>query len=373
VVAVVLLSLAVSAACGDEPEARPSGGGVSTTMARETSTSRPPEGEHAAVGSTFVDLLGLMDQGALDGERIYLTNWVPLADEAGLDAPESAAEAVSWLEQLQEASGLPAAGGIPWARTPSEQPDLEREVGFHMGLAHGAIDAGEPPENRIVVVGRFDPLRIDQAVEADEGWRDQLQVVDDESVAYYSWGDEAEIEADPTPARRLGMGGNLYASDRIVAWTNTARAMDSLLGTITDDDRSLADVEVLRLTASALDDHDAYTGLITPAPQVPDRRGILEPYLVAGVGNAFADGRQIGVIVLLNEDATVATANARQLRTALELGETGENGSWSAGDLPLLEVTTDGPLTIATVDLTTDVDLLGSALRGHDTLFLADG
>jgi hypothetical protein len=371
VVAVVLLSLGVSAACGDEPEARPSGGGVSITTSRETSTTRPPEGEHAVVDSSFVDLLGLVDQGALDGNMVFLTNWAPLADEAGLDAPASAADAVAWLEQLHEASGLPAAGGISWARTPSDQPDLEREVGFHMGLAHGAIDAGEPPGNRIVVVGLFDPLRIEQAVEADEGWRDQLEIVDDESAAYYSWGDEAEIGADPTPARPLGMGGNLYASDRIVAWTNTARAMDSLIGTITDDDRSLADVEVLRLTASALDDHDAYTGLITPAPRVSDRRGILEPYLVAGVGNAFTDGRQIGVIILLNEDAPGASANARQLRTALELGGTGDNGSWSAGDLPPLEVTTDGPLTIATVGLPTDVGLLRSALHGRDTLFLA--
>jgi hypothetical protein len=361
----VLVGLAVGALSGCSSDDDPSIERSATSVALE---------HPAADDATFTALLRLVDDEAWGRNPVHLADWAALGEAAGVTRPSSPAETQQWLATLADDTGFAFAGNGYWmAGAPHEVEAFRDAFGVDLGQVDASIIAGPPPEVREAYLGRFDPSAVEAAVRSDPDWSDRLDVLGDGDAAFYSWGPDASILSSPGPGRPLGVGGNLFVTDDEALWVPSSEVMARMIAGRDHPEESLAGVDDVRSATAVLDDVGAATGALVEARQLSDRDGALAPYEVLAIGNLPPGEEQLGVIVLVHESEEVALDNAERLRAVIEDGESLMGGGKWSDLLDLRDVSVDGRLTVAEVEITRGPSALFDAFYRRDSLYLHDG
>ncbi len=322
---VVLVSLLlVLAACGGSDDS-----------SDEASASAPDEDEDEDEGqeddeddggSVFADLLGAIpDDGDLAG--FVVLNDLTAAFEANdLDPPDeddSGDEVADALAALTvRAEGVvprvsPIAGGLT-----IDQAAVESELGFNFGDVEADAVAGLPPEQLQLVMGDFDPDRIEAAVEADPIWNDALEEGEIDGVTVYSWLDDGEVSIEHvSETRPIGESARLAVlDDDLLAWARNDEAIEAVI----DPDETLGDRDDLPELAAAIEDAGAVSAVLSAdeADGAPD--GFAPYEAVAVAGGVDDDGDPLLFLALWHEEEDDAEENVDQLVDYVEDQEGGQ-------------------------------------------------
>jgi hypothetical protein len=361
---VLPLALAATAACSDGDD-----GGI---------------GAIAGGGGIAQHLAALPAAGEDDARLVVYGDLQAAAEVAGVERPDDLRDGDAALEYLNAITGGPveAEGGdrraSPVAASLPEMavdmgPELEGfadDVGWSVLDVDRFAEHQSPPDSTLVLDGRFDAGRIDEAMgERDDG----VWMVGDP---------DGDLSVrDQTPARRLGQP--LWQSldgDRLVV-TGSAESMEAARSA-GGSGRTLADDPVFRPLADALDGQDVYTAMLLGQPpgsaaagaivqggsdgsdgsDVSDARERVEEVCdqvlaetPVGVATGLSDdGGPVVVLVLLHGSEEAAGANADAVRRIVEEGSSLLTREPWSERLSVDEVTTDGETTVARLRVVDD-------------------
>jgi hypothetical protein len=240
-----------------------------------------------------------------------------------------------------------------------ELDDFAADVGWSILDVDRFVERRSPPDDALVLEGRFDADRIDEAMgERDGGvW----QVGDP--------GGGLDLD-EQTPARRTGEP--LWQSldgDRLVV-TGSAEGMEAARR----GGSTLADDPILRPLAQALDGEDVYTAMLfgspLPAPvevlidgdatreRIEEACAHALAETPAGVATGVThDGGPVVVIALLHAGEAAAQANAEALPRLVEEGRSFVSELTWRELFTVDRVTVEGTTTVARLRLREDANL----------------
>jgi hypothetical protein len=362
-VVIVGMAVAVLGGCssGDDPST-------------ERSATSVVSDDSPADDATFATLLHLVDDEAWGRNPIHLADWAAVSEAAAVSRPSSPDESRRWLAELAADAGFSFAGAGYWmADAPDEVEAFRDAFGVDLGQVDASIIAGPPPEVREAYLGRFDPPAVEAAVRSDPDWSGRLDVLGDGEAAFYSWGPDASILSSPGPGRPLGVGGNLFVTDHEALWVPSSEIMARMIAARDDPEESLAGVDDLRSATAVLDEFGAATAALVDARQLGDGDGALAPYEVLAIGNLPSAEELLGLIVLVHDEEDTARENAARLRAIIEEGEALIGGGAWSDLLGVRDVSVDGRLTVAEVEITRNPSVLFDAFYRRDSLYLHEG
>ncbi len=220
------------------------------------------------------------------------------------------------------------------------------DLGFDTSQVDRDIAAGSPPEVVTVVDGRFDVDQIDEAVNDDEIWSDELDEDEVDGTTVYSWLDDDERDLEMISATRpLGQSARLavLADDRL-AWASNDDLIEDTVATANGDDDSLADREDLGEIAAAMDGVDTVSALLSASADQGDEGppGDLVEYPAFGIGaTADEDGDPLLILALWHEEEDDAEHNAEALQELADddevFGSGEQDGEADAVDVVSIE------------------------------------
>lgn len=155
-----------------------------------------------------------------------------LADAIGVTkpGPEATDEEVdAYREAVWNTPDLQLYTNLPLGR--ASAADVRNELGFD----HRAVDRvltftyPQPMNSFDVLVGRFDPAKIEQALEADSRWSPSLTTDSYKGSTYYTWGDERQNITSRSPLRPLGVGARLLVTPQSLVWSNLTSNIESAI------------------------------------------------------------------------------------------------------------------------------------------------
>jgi len=372
----VLIALAMANACrGTDDEAG------STTR---SSVVTPPAPLELETPRTLMDLLGRIP-----------------------DVP-AARRTVIVSRVARGAEVLPLHGLVPAPTLVGLPAFAESELGIDSGGVERYAMAGEGGISAYsVIVGRFDPARMAEAIARHPQFGPISTVNSYADAEFYAWGSEPAGAVDfslRSDLRALGRGNRLYVSPTELWWVETTPAMQEMIDAATerrpamrDDphvswiatqlDRLGADVAVIQLDIAVLtktldeqvrafvfgvDPKDTRSQLTSLGPH---GAAILHDYSMAAVGMT-AEGSMLVLLALASNE--LATENAEQLRRVLvdfpsraaALAEGPSDRYASVFDV--VEIATEGSYVRATLRAEDDQrlaeEVLFAAIAGNDNL-----
>lgn len=295
-------------------------------------------------------------EGASD--HVVVNDIAAAAETAGVTPPAPGADDVALSDYFNTISGsddspVAVAPGELIRRNALEDADWRTELGWAPVDLTGDVSAGEPPDHLQAFFADFDAATVDEAVHTDPTWSDLLEEVTYDGLTYYAWCDGADsvsIDAERlSTVRALGECARLFVDEDagLAYWTLTTEQMEQALDTFTGGAPSLADDPELGPMATALDDLDAYSAVLTTDAEQFAVGGELEPYDAVATGAAVVDGRPRLLLVYANPDEATAQANADTLADLVADGESSTNGRPWSDALGAGEIEVDGTLVTA--------------------------
>lgn len=310
---VLLFSGAAACSAGGSDDATGGAGG-----------DQPGAPADAGSDDSIAALLALVPDTEGNRSQVIVSRYEAAATAAGLDPVDGEREEMDRISKLTNSveTGTGVAGGeITGGPRTQAQYGL---LGFVPSDVRAEVSAGQPPDQVSVAVGSFDRDEVlDLAAEATDG-----EVVEVDGTEVARWLDDRELVPGlETPIGDLpGQAGRVaLPADQVLTYANADEISTATIGTVRGDVDSLADVEELAAIATALDEHDVLTALLSTEPLETDPRmtpdtdaaadgppGLL-PYAAFGTGNRLVDGAPSLVVVLAHDDADDAATNAERL------------------------------------------------------------
>ena len=296
--------------------------GGSDDSTDEASPSAPAEDDSADGddAGTFTELLEVIpDEGDL-AAFVVLSDLTAAFEANDLDPPDgddSGDEVADRLAALTvRAEGVvprvsPFAGGLT-----VDQAAVESELGFNFGGVESDAVAGLPPEQLQMVMGDFDPERIEAAVEADPIWNDALETREIDGVTVYSWLDDGDVSIEHvSETRPIGESARLAVlADDLLAWARNDEAIEAAI----DPDETLGDRDDLPELAAVIEDAGAVSAVLSAdvADGAPDGFAPYDAFAVAG--GVDDGGDPLVFVALWHEDEDDAGENVDALEAYAE-------------------------------------------------------
>jgi hypothetical protein len=323
-------------------------------------------GTGGAPESSFADRLELIPASVV-GERQHvilamadldraaeLAGVTRPADTSSPDAAMEYGKAITGVGDLDAKEAPTVAALTPEAasdRYVLQLKEFEKEVGWSLLDIAWFVEFRDPPKALLVAGGEFDEKRLTAAMgQPDDGiWRlgDKDGAFDPEAVS---------------PARPLGQSLRLALSDGQLL---VGRTTPSVRAAVDGDGETLADNDVVRALAQAMDAEGAYSAYfnasgvhkLDPVHSViggrkagPDQV-LPEPFRGVAGGLTKEDGKAVAVLAYAHASDSAAEANAAALRTLVENGRTlSENRPWS-DTFAVDDIRTDGSTLVARLAL----------------------
>jgi hypothetical protein len=335
----------------------------------------PPAG--AGGRAPWAGLLARIPDQAVYRDFVVLNDYDAARQAIGAPEPSgSARERTSQLNELVLEAGLAPNQLFVTAR----EPDIVEELGVRPSAIGRDAAAGIGPKSLTILQGDdVDREEIEDAVEADPVWSDELTVERHAGSEYFSWGDERVDPERITPVRRLGMGGRLAVDAPFVTWTTRTAPMRASLEAAAGDRPSLADDELFQDLDAEITDLGAFATLMQAGPIEIDADaradgdigpGALLPYAGIATGAGWADDQPVTFLVLLHDDTRGASENCDRLRTGLASATSVTGAPWSE---LATDVTVECDGTVVTATLTPSSPRLWyTAVLQREPLLAAD-
>ncbi len=322
-VALVMLPLALAAAaCG--------GGGDGST----------------AEEGWMIGLLRRIPDTADSAAEVTLGDLSAAAAAAGVGRPAPGAPAIEATDFL---ASMPRDLLLPplLADSAPELESLRAELGFDPTLVSTAAAAGRAPSLYQAMTGDFSASAIEDAVRTDPAWSALLEEGEHSGVAYYSWGNDFQIDVTRvTGVRKLGQGGRLALDDGCLYWAVWTAGIEGMIDAGAGLVPSLADREPLRRVAEALEDAGVYSAILTDDPLLEDA-AVSGPTL--GIGGGRDEAGAFWVMVAIHDDAASAEEAAAAVRAILGGGTLLSTGQPWSERVASFEVTVEGDMLVAVV------------------------
>ena len=369
-----------------------------------TGAEQPTSGDglDLELNSAWLALLRIIPDDAEFRGWVSVDDFERARAQAGLVLPAGASDA----EVLEVLSGIPGMGShtavFSWSGT--NAADMRREFGFWFDEITATVYAGVPINDVAGFAVTTDPATIDRAVRTDPAWSGDLTDTTYAGVAYYQWGPDGEMDpARSSGARPVGHGGQLALVGGVAIRTRTDDTMRAALEANADRSSLADDAQVLAVVA-ALDRSNvhAFTLIDPGAPDTPtgataatiaqfsaaDPDNVTAEELAAaeallsaqpppllgyqwlGVGQGFADGQAINVIVFAHGDEAAATANGARFRDIIENGGSYVSDTRWADLYQVRSSKAEGNLTIALLEVRSGpLNLAEELLASGESIF----
>lgn len=333
----------------------------------------------AAGGGTvsFRDRLELLPASVIDDPNtnvvVAMADLDQAAQLAGVERPADASDVDAVLDYVNAVTGIPGsdAGGPASvaALTPQaahvdrlvQVNEFEDELGWSIADVSWFAEAQVAPNTLMVAGGDFDEARLSDAMgdRQDGMWR--------------LGGEDGEVNIEEVSAARpIGESLRLALDDgRLIVGRSTPPVEEALDGGAP----TLADNEVLRSLAQAMDDHDAYSALFTAGAQGADPASFLfgdpdasvedveeqfaevqnqvlpQPFLGVAGGVTSVDGEPIVLFAYVHPNAETAQANADALRRIVEQGQSLQSEQPWSNLFTVDDISADGSTVVARLGL----------------------
>jgi hypothetical protein len=321
----------------------------------------------AGDAGSFADRLALLPASVADGSGDLVVTMADLdraAELAGVRRPPDAGDAVAVADYVRVVTGLtgldPARPGVVAALVPdtvhvestARVGEFADELGWSIADVSWFVEARVQPNTFMVAGGDFDEARLTSAMGERDGdvWR--------------VGGEDGEIGIGHSPARPFGeslrtalVDGNLVVG----------RSTPPVAAAVASDGPTLADDEVLRSLATAMNDAGAYSVLLTAAGSYPvdaatggatpsalDRmrdQVLPEPFRGVAGGLTSQDGAPIVLLAYVHDTPEAARANADALRGLVERGHGRQSRVPWSEVLRVDGIRTDGGVLVARLGL----------------------
>jgi hypothetical protein len=345
----------------------------------------------AGSGPANDSVLGMLRLVPAGADLLTVNLYQQAATRSGVPALSSNADIATvtrYFAQLQQRAGVSGS-------------DLTQQSAVLTGTSQDGVDltavradvtAGDPPNDTLAALGRFDTAAIDRGTHGDPAWHSALSTVQYDGATMYRWLGDNQFDAargdtgifsQAPQSRRLAV-----VNGSALLLTRNDATMHRALDTATNKSGSAAGDADMAAVATELDRRHAYAAMITTRqPSVSDlvRSGgpaqaaavrqrlagqLLKPYRLAGVGVTQLNGKPVMIVALANVDDATAQANAAALTAAVRHGlSLRDNQKWS-DLLAIDDVHTDGTLTVATFTETTNAGLWSRIIEDDDSLLV---
>jgi hypothetical protein len=271
------------------------------------------------------------DASDVDAVRAYVQ---AVTGIAGVDAPEPASVAALTPETAH-------------VERLAQVDEFDDQLGWSIADVSWFAEVQVPPNTFMVAGGDVDEARLTEAMgERRDGiWR--------------LGGEDGEVDfTSVSAARPLGESlRSALVDGRLIVGRSTPPVVDAVDG----DGPTLADDDVLRSLAQAMDDPGAYSVLLTAGGSYGvDPRAALagledqvlpQPFRGVAGGLASEDGVPVVLLAYVHDSAAAAEANADALGGLLEKGHTLLTGEPWSNLLTAGEIGTDGSMLVARLGL----------------------
>jgi hypothetical protein len=345
----------------------------------------------AGSGPANDSVLGMLRLVPAGADLLTVNLYQQAATRSGVPALSSNADIATvtrYFAQLQQRAGV---SGSDMTQQ-SAMLTCTSQDGVDLTAVRADVTAGDPPNDTLAALGRFDTAAIDRGTHGDPAWHSALSTVQYDGATMYRWLGDNQFDAargdtgifsQVPQSRRLAV-----VNGSALLLTRNDATMHRALDTATNKSGSAAGDADMAAVATELDRQHAYAAMITTRqPSVSDlvRSGspaqaaavrqrlagqLLKPYRLAGVGVTQLNGKPAMIVALANVDDATAQANAAALTAAVRHGlSLRDNQKWS-DLLAIDDVHTDGTLTVATFTETTNAGLWSRIIEDDDSLLM---
>jgi len=333
-------------------------------------------------------ILRFVPDTATNRQQVMVADLQAFLDDQGKELPGDFGE-VQFVDPVVLFTPTPLLQDALSQADEDEDP-LADELGIGLGQVRMGVSAGVPPDMTELLIGDVDPAAVETAVAADPYWSEQQEKVESNGETFFSWGGDNEIQAQGrSPIRKLGIGGRLWVTDGIAAFTRSTPVMEALLAGCSGAEATLADDDAYGGIAERLDTFDgAFRVVLTDQVREPGDAGAgagssgtaaeaddtapLEGVTAYGFASGPSDDPDQArtLLVLASGSEAAATANAEAFADRVENGTSSATGQpWS--DLLRVErIGADGPFVV--VELRADnAQVLETDLMRRDSLVIS--
>jgi len=333
-------------------------------------------------------ILAFVPDTAANREYVTVADLQAFLDDQGKELPGDFRE-IRFVDPVTLFTPTPLLQDALSQANEDEDP-LADEFGIGLGQIRMGVSAGLAPDVTELLIGDVDPAAVETAVAADPFWSEQQETVESNGETFYSWGGDNEVQVKGgSPIRKLGIGGRLWVTDGIAAYTRSTPVMEALLAGCSGAEATLADDDAYAGMAQRLDDFDgAFRVVLTDQVREPGAAGAPEgssgtaaeaddtaplegvtAYGFASGPSSEPDQARIRLVLASGSDAE-ATANADAFVERVESGTSATTSQpWS--DLLRVErIEADGPFVVVEL-LADNAQVLESYLLRRDSLVVS--
>ena len=348
------------------PTETPDSASTSPTRAPESVSTAPTETPEVEViiasleEMPYVELLGLIPDRFDTRGKIYINNYALARELFNIPLPEPEADADALLRYYVHLTVSPEhyasldfspisdVGSSEMIEGPfisghnirllSGLEGFGEYLSFDLRNIDQAIEAVTPPGSLEIVRGRIDPAAVDRALRACVECPSPV-IKEHQGTQFYSWGRDLLIVGasyGPPALDSLGRGGRIAVQDQYAFRTTNTEHMQALISASMGRHPSLADAEEFRLLGEGMAELGAYSMLLgeftqnlqetlrgwwNPAKEKERAEQTpLRPYLTVATGLGKDKGGKYMALVLVHENAELASENVGQLRQRIEQG-----------------------------------------------------
>lgn len=375
--ALLSAALLLTSACSDEDGVDGDEESTATTVA--DADIGGPSGAEAA--GTWSSLLSMIPDTPGARTFVVMADVAGASDAIGIDRPAPTSDSDDIAGYLSEvfSVGPDEGAALPPLAMLTEAGQLDEEfrdeLGWSLTQIDGIVEAGEPPEQYVGIVGDFDPAAVDAVLAEVPYWSGVQETVEYSDHMYYRWGEDGLIDPEHTsPARPLGIGGRMVVTEDEVMLARTDEGIEAMIDAVggaslldaTDDD--------FRLLAEAFDAEERVFGVMltdqipTAIPDdvagaadvrggtgagvgadAPDLLDAVEAYGTGwGVGE---DGSVTAIVVLVSADEEAAEANVELFEARVADGISEVTAEPYADRVRVVGSVVDGRVTAFEVDV----------------------
>jgi hypothetical protein len=367
--------------------------GSDVTQPSVTASSAPSQdGCSPPAGEGLESILALVPDDADNREYTVVADLRAFLDDQGKELPGDFDE-IEWVDAVARFTPTELVQNAVSQADDGEDP-LADEYGIGLGEIDQSVVAGMPPVATELLIGTFDPAKVDEAVGADEFWSAQQEEVESNGETYYAWGEDGEVQIEGrSPIRELGIGGRLWVDERVAAFTRATAPMEAFLAGCAGAEPTLADDDTFAGIAQHLDAYDgAFNITFTDQVRTPDEIApdgglpggggatnaadatVLEGVVAYGFASGPSDDpdeARIRLVLASGSDAQAA-ANEQRFVERVEIVDS-VTGDQAWADVLRIESTeVDGPFLIVELRAESSA-VLDNELMRRDSLIVSEG
>jgi hypothetical protein len=284
----------------------------------------------------FLELMNMIPAAVASGDKpayYTLTNYASFFQDYGITFTNFD-DLTNQIKKNFTAFDLIVGGSdiTGWGKYAEHTTIQEKYMGYDVSNIDAEIQFGQPPNNGVAAIGRFDPQAVNNALNNRDEWpawaKDSYTTEVYRGVTVHSWGDGLAVHLEgrlkPPHIDTLGRAMPLAITDKYLFYAPSVDTIKLMIDASQDKGQSLADLKEYAAVANSLAGLKAYGAMVgdgtlaNPSFSVNTTAPRLKKLLTFSSGPGKDEKGTYSAIVIYHENSKYAQENVSLLKQRVE-------------------------------------------------------